>query len=85
MMSDPNGHHDTNALWWWVLLGGLVDYATGAVYTLQPNPLTLTLACNEFAEYGVSPAASQANSESISAESAPRHANRASGRAADWQ
>lgn len=28
-----------------VLLGGLVDYGTGAVYDLQPNPLTLTLAC----------------------------------------
>ena len=28
-----------------VLLGGLVDYGTGAVYDLQPNPLTVTLAC----------------------------------------
>ncbi|WP_421996120.1 hypothetical protein [Reyranella sp.] len=29
-----------------VLLGGLIDYGTGAVYDLQPNPLTVTLACN---------------------------------------
>lgn len=28
-----------------VLLGGLIDYGTGAVYDLQPNPLTITLAC----------------------------------------
>ena len=26
-----------------VILGGLVDYGTGAVYDLQPNPLTVTL------------------------------------------
>jgi hypothetical protein len=28
-----------------VIFGGLIDYGTGAVYDLQPNPLTLTLAC----------------------------------------
>jgi uncharacterized protein YceK len=28
-----------------VVLGSLVDYGTGAVYDLQPNPLTVTLAC----------------------------------------
>jgi len=28
-----------------VILGGLVDYGTGAVYDLQPNPMTVTLAC----------------------------------------
>ena len=28
-----------------VLLGGLIDYGTGAVYDLQPNPLTITLQC----------------------------------------
>ena len=28
-----------------VLLGGLIDYGTGAVYDLQPNPLTVTLVC----------------------------------------
>lgn len=28
-----------------VLLGGLIDYGTGAVYDLQPNPLTITLDC----------------------------------------
>ncbi len=28
-----------------VILGGIVDYGTGAVYDLQPNPLTVTLAC----------------------------------------
>jgi len=30
-----------------VILGGLIDYGTGAVYDLQPNPLTLTLACEK--------------------------------------
>ncbi len=30
-----------------VLMGGLVDYGTGAVYDLQPNPLTITLACDQ--------------------------------------
>ena|SRR3712207_5010147 len=30
-----------------ILLGGLVDYGTGAVYDLQPNPLTITLSCRE--------------------------------------
>lgn len=28
-----------------VLTGGLIDYGTGAVYDLQPNPLTITLSC----------------------------------------
>jgi hypothetical protein len=28
-----------------VILGGLIDYGTGAVYDLRPNPLTVTLAC----------------------------------------
>jgi hypothetical protein len=28
-----------------VILGGIIDYGTGAVYDLQPNPLTITLAC----------------------------------------
>jgi uncharacterized protein YceK len=28
-----------------VIMGGLVDYGTGAVYDLEPNPLTITLAC----------------------------------------
>jgi hypothetical protein len=32
-----------------VILGGLIDYGTGAVYDLQPNPLTLTLACQSTA------------------------------------
>ena len=30
-----------------VILGSLIDYGTGAVYDLQPNPLTLTLACEK--------------------------------------
>jgi len=30
-----------------VILGGLIDYATGAVYDLQPNPLTVTLICRD--------------------------------------
>ena len=30
-----------------VILGGLIDYGTGAVYDLQPNPLTVTLACDK--------------------------------------
>ena len=30
-----------------VILGGIIDYGTGAVYDLQPNPLTITLACTE--------------------------------------
>jgi hypothetical protein len=28
-----------------VIWGGLIDYGTGAVYDLQPNPVTVTLAC----------------------------------------
>jgi hypothetical protein len=28
-----------------VMLGGFIDYGTGAVYDLQPNPLTITLDC----------------------------------------
>jgi hypothetical protein len=30
-----------------VILGGLIDYGTGAVYDLQPNPLTITLYCRD--------------------------------------
>lgn len=30
-----------------VIMGGLVDYGTGAVYDLQPNPLTIMLQCDE--------------------------------------
>jgi hypothetical protein len=40
-----------------VLLGGLIDYGTGAVYDLQPNPLTVTLMCTEV---GVAPSPSGA-------------------------
>ncbi|RMD80984.1 MAG: hypothetical protein D6815_12885 [Candidatus Dadabacteria bacterium] len=29
------------------VLGGLVDYGTGAVYDLQPNPLFVKLTCSE--------------------------------------
>lgn len=32
-----------------VILGGLIDYGTGAVYDLQPNPITITLACTDIA------------------------------------
>lgn len=32
-----------------VILGGIIDYGTGAVYDLQPNPLTITLACEKVA------------------------------------
>ena len=27
--------------------GGLIDFGTGAVYDLQPNPLTMTLVCDK--------------------------------------
>ena len=30
-----------------VLLGGLIDFGTGAVYDLQPNPVITNLACGE--------------------------------------
>ena len=40
-----------------VILGGLVDYGTGAVYDLQPNPLTVTLACGSLAQAGFAPVA----------------------------
>lgn len=30
-----------------VMLGGLIDYGTGAVYDLQPNPLTVSLVCEK--------------------------------------
>lgn len=30
-----------------VMLGGLIDYGTGAVYDLQPNPLTISLSCHK--------------------------------------
>ena len=30
-----------------VVLGGLIDYGTGAVYDLQPNPLTINLICRD--------------------------------------
>jgi hypothetical protein len=38
-----------------ILLGGLVDYGTGAVYDLQPNPLTVTLSCQEQPIYSSPP------------------------------
>jgi hypothetical protein len=33
-----------------VLVGGITDYRTGAVYDLQPNPLTVTLVCGTAAQ-----------------------------------
>jgi len=33
-----------------VILGGLIDYGTGAVYSLQPNPVVTTLKCKELAQ-----------------------------------
>ena len=32
------------------ILGGLIDYGTGAVYDLQPNPLFVTLVCDDLEE-----------------------------------
>jgi len=29
-----------------VILGGIIDYGTGAVYDLQPNPMTVSLVCD---------------------------------------
>jgi hypothetical protein len=29
------------------MLGGIIDYGTGAVYDLQPNPLFVTLNCDK--------------------------------------
>lgn len=29
------------------VLGGIIDYGTGAVYDLQPNPLFVTMVCDE--------------------------------------
>lgn len=28
-----------------VIMGGFIDYGTGAVYDLQPNPMTISLVC----------------------------------------
>jgi hypothetical protein len=39
-----------------VILGGLIDYGTGAVYDLQPNPLTVTLVCDGSAAASQPPA-----------------------------
>jgi hypothetical protein len=36
-----------------VLLGGLIDYGTGAVYDLEPNPMTVTLVCGPGVAGGV--------------------------------
>jgi hypothetical protein len=33
-----------------VILGGLIDYGTGAVYNLQPNPVVAALKCSQPAE-----------------------------------
>ena len=30
-----------------IVYGGLIDYGTGAVYDLQPNPLSITLNCKD--------------------------------------
>lgn len=32
-----------------VLLGGIIDYGTGAVYSLRPNPVVTTLKCSALA------------------------------------
>lgn len=40
-----------------VILGGIIDYGTGAVYDLQPNPLTITLACTNISQTEQAPAA----------------------------
>jgi len=38
-----------------VILGGLIDYGTGAVYSLQPNPVIASLRCAKTAEPGSKP------------------------------
>ncbi|WP_172592474.1 hypothetical protein [Nitrosomonas supralitoralis] len=30
-----------------VIMGGLIDYGTGAVYDLHPNPMTVSLVCDK--------------------------------------
>ena len=51
-----------------VLLGGLIDYGTGAVYDLQPNPLNLTLQCSPEGLNPVTPATMQPVSPSRTSE-----------------
>ena len=33
-----------------VLFGGIIDYGTGAVYDLQPNPMFVNLTCEDWVE-----------------------------------
>jgi hypothetical protein len=36
-----------------VILGGIIDYGTGAVYSLRPNPVVTTLKCRAIASAAV--------------------------------
>jgi hypothetical protein len=54
-----------------VLLGGLIDYGTGAVYDLQPNPLTVTLVCGQAAGQGAAAALPGTLPGSVAPASAP--------------
>jgi len=36
-----------------VVLGGLIDYGTGAVYNLQPNPVVASLKCSQGTEQAI--------------------------------
>lgn len=42
-----------------VVLGGVIDYGTGAVYNLQPNPVVVQLRCGVEASAPVSPMETQ--------------------------
>jgi hypothetical protein len=44
-----------------VILGGLIDYGTGAVYNLTPNPVVVSLNCSAIATDQPSPTATNPN------------------------
>lgn len=50
-----------------VILGGLIDYGTGAVYNLQPNPVVAALKCSQSA----APAATAAENTDAKTNSSP--------------
>jgi hypothetical protein len=46
----PQGQQDAVLAGAGVILGGLIDYGTGAVYSLQPNPVVAMLKCRGYVQ-----------------------------------
>jgi hypothetical protein len=60
-----------------VILGGLIDYGTGAVYDLEPNPLSVSMVCGTMPQAVAAQTSAPAAPTATPATAAPQTPNQA--------